>query len=184
MISCTLYRRELVAANACQEGRALHAQIVAMQGRRHSVYVREWTPLHSVWLAVAHPGFASWLSERGLIPRANLYGANLTRANLYGANLYGANLTRADLCGANLYGASLCGASLSGANLCGASLYGADLTRANLYGANLTRADLCGANLYGAATLIVACLDSAYYPTGDVPTGWERDESGYLRRSP
>ena len=139
MISCTLYRRELVAANACQEGRALHAQIVAMQGRRHSVYVREWTPLHSVWLAVAHPGFASWLSERGLIPRANLYGANLTRANLYGANLYGANLTRADL---------------------------------------------CGANLYGAATLIVACLDSAYYPTGDVPTGWERDESGDLRRSP
>ncbi len=96
MITVQITTEDLTKAGACAEGQALHARIAAMRGWKHTVRVRDWTPLHDVWLACACPSFASWLRNRRLIPipylhGANLYGANLTWANLSRANLYGAN---------------------------------------------------------------------------------------------
>ena len=124
MISIIIYRRELEALNACPTGLGFFEWLCHEQGRHESVYFREWTPLHAVWLAANCPD-AWWLVEKGLVPRASLDGASL-----YGASLYGASLDGANLYGANLYGANLDGANLDGANL----------TRANLTRANLTRA--------------------------------------------
>jgi hypothetical protein len=45
---------------------------VDLQGRRHSIRIRDWTPLHSVWFATCEPSFSSWLVDRGLIHAANL----------------------------------------------------------------------------------------------------------------
>ena len=147
MISLTLNRKALLAAGACATGLALFEALVTAQDRKHSVYVKDWTPTHDTWLRAAYPDFAGWLQARGLIPCANLCGANLD----------GANLTRADLCGANLDGANLTRANL---------------TRADLYGANLTRADLCGANLDGA-NLTRANLTRANRWASDPPiVGW------------
>jgi len=58
---------------------------------------------------------------------------------------------------------------LDGANLDGANLDGANLDGANLDGANLDGANLDGANLDGARAL-------------SLPDGWERDETGTVRR--
>ena len=44
--------------------------------------------------------------------------------------------------------------------------------RANLAGANLAGANLSGAN-----------LDGAYYPSGDLPEGWDRVNGYLMRRS-
>ena len=63
--------------------------------------------------------------------------------------------------------------SLAGQDLGGADLYVANLSYANLSYANLYAADLSYANLYGA-NLSGANLSDAYYPTGDVPAGWQR----------
>ena len=57
-------------------------------------------------------------------------------------------------------------ANLRGADLCGADLYGADLYGADLYGADLSDAN----------------LSEACYPTGNLPTGWVRNASGFLQR--
>ena len=131
MISVTITRSVLQQRGACSSGIALFDRIVAMRGWRHSVKVRDWTPLHDAWIASAFPGFASWLIDQALIPRANLSGANLS----------GARLSRASLSGANLSGASLSRASLSWANLSGANLSGANLSGANLSGADRSRYD-------------------------------------------
>ena len=101
----TVTRKELIANGACPSGLAMHAAIVALQGRKHSVHVPTWTPLHDAWLAVAQPSFVLWLRNNGLVPTANLSGANLYRADLYGADLYGADLYGADLSRANMSGA-------------------------------------------------------------------------------
>ena len=96
MISVTITRSALQQRGACSQGIALFDRIVAMRGWRHSVKVRDWTPLHDAWIASAFPGFASWLIDQALIPRADLSGADLSGASLSGANLYGANLSGAD----------------------------------------------------------------------------------------
>ena len=85
MISVTITRSVLQQRGACSRGLALFDRI-AMHGWRHSVKVRDWTPLHDAWIASAFPGFASWLIDQALIPRANLSGADLSGANLSGAN--------------------------------------------------------------------------------------------------
>ena len=103
MISVTLTRSELVQRGACESGIALFDAIA----KRGKVCVKDWSPLHTVWLASAYGSFSSWLADNALIPRANLSRANLS----------GADLSRADLSGADLYGANLSGANLSGANL-------------------------------------------------------------------
>lgn len=101
MISVTLWRRTLVAHDACPEGMALFELISGLQPendarRLDRIRIRRWTPLHSIWPYVAGFGaFAGWLENQGLIPRANLAGANLAGANLDGANLDGANLAGA-----------------------------------------------------------------------------------------
>jgi hypothetical protein len=170
---------------ACREGLAVFNALRVAQGRRCSVRV-VWDLLAQLWFATNHREFCGWLRDRGLIPHvnapnANLGGANLGGANLGGANLYGANLRGADLYGADLYGANLRGANLYGANLRGANLRGANLRGANLRGANLYGANLRGANLRGA-NLRGANLGGSYYPTGQLPEGWERTGMGYLRR--
>ena len=106
----TLRRVELEAAGACPEGMGLFEWLVDAQDRDDSVLIREWTQLHSIWLATRYPDLSVWLVSHGLIPslsRANLTGAYLTGANLTGANLTGTNLARADLTRANLTGADL-----------------------------------------------------------------------------
>ena len=72
---------------------------------------------------------------------------------------------------------SLRGADLRGANLRRADLYGADLSGANLRGADLRGADLSGANLRRAD------LYGAYYPYGELPSGWVRGTDGRLVRT-
>ncbi len=139
-IKVEITREELTAHNACKDGIALfEACCRRFKGGARKVRV-DWTPLHAVWSAVAYPSFTGWARDVGIIPMANLSGANLR-----GANLSGADLRDADLSGANLRGADLYGANLRGANL-----RGADLSGANLRGANLRGADLRGADLYGA----------------------------------
>ncbi len=90
MISVTITRAELESRQACADAMGFFEWLVDAQGRHSSVRFREWTTLHSIWLAVVRPGDARWLRDRGLIP--NLSGANLSGADLYGANLSGANL--------------------------------------------------------------------------------------------
>ena len=173
----TLRRVELEAAGACPEGMGLFEWLVDAQDRDDSVLIREWTQLHSIWLATRYPDLSVWLVSHGLIPSlsgADLTGAYLTGANLTGAYLTRANLSRADLTGADLYGVDLSLAYLTGANLTRAYLTRANLTGANLTGTNLARADLTRANLTGAD------LTRAYYPTGEVPEGWTRGADGYL----
>ncbi len=159
-IVVTIYRKDLIARDACDAGLAWFDSMVVAQGRKHSVRWH-WTPLHMVWMATAVPGYWLWARDQGLLPSLALGSTNLRGANLCGANLCGAYLY-----GANLYGANLRGADLCGADLRGADLRGASLRSANLYGADLRGADLCG----------------AYRPDGDLPDGWERGSDGYLRR--
>ena len=195
MISVTITREELTSHDACEPSIGFFEWLVDAQDRDDSVYFREWTTLHSIWLAVVRPNDAAWLRSRGLIPQlsgAYLSRANLSRADLSGADLSRADLSRANLSGANLYVANLYGAYLSRANLYGANLSGANLSRAalsrtNLYGANLSGSNLFGANLSGSnlfgANLYGAFMDATYYPYGAVPAGWNRDAGGYLRRA-
>ena len=166
MINVKITRDELRQHNACANGMALFESIVALQGHKRSIYIRDWTPLHMVWCASAYPGFWQWCRDLNIVPQVTLTRANLTRAYLTGANLTGAYLT-----GANLTGADLTDAYLTRANLTDADLTDADLTDADLTGADLTGADLTRAN-----------LTRAYYPYGDLPDTWERDGGGYLRR--
>jgi len=132
MIALALTIAELEAHRACARG--LNAFRAAWG---EELRIAEWTPLHSVWLAVAWPTYVRWARKEGLIPGASLAGANLAGAYLAGASLAGANLRGADLTGASLAGADLDRAKLRGADLTGASLAGADLDRASLAGANL-----------------------------------------------
>ena len=190
MISVTITREELTSRDACEPSIVFFEWLVDAQDRDDSVYFREWTTLHSIWLAVVRPNDAAWLRSRGLIPQlsgaglsgAGLSGADLSRAELSRADLSGANLSRAELSRADLSRADLSGADLSGANLSRAALsranlYGANLSGSNLFGANLSGSNLFGANLYGAF------MDATYYPYGAVPAGWNRDAGGYLRRA-
>ena len=103
-----IHRARLVEARACQDGLAIYDAIAGLAEARGDKRARKrlritWTPLHSVWLAVAHPNHALWLEQQGMIPP--IRGANLGGANLYGANLGGADLGGANLGGANLRGA-------------------------------------------------------------------------------
>ena len=100
MITVTISREELEAADACEGGLELFGQI--SQGL--DTITVEWTQLAQVWLSVAYPEFARWLYNQGFVPLLSLYGANLGGADLYGANLGGANLGGAYLYGADLEG--------------------------------------------------------------------------------
>ena len=130
MISIKIERRQLQALDACSPGMELFEQLCKAQGRKHSVYVREWTPLHMIWMATIYPNFWAWCRDLNLLPQLSLRGANLRGADLRGADLRGANLTRAYLRGANLTWANLGGADLRGADLRGADLRGAITTDA------------------------------------------------------
>ena len=88
MISVKVTFEDLEKAGACAIGIERFAKWVHFQGRKKSFYVKEWTPLHSVWASL-NLDFV-WLREKGLIPLPYLRGAYLRGANLYGANLYGA----------------------------------------------------------------------------------------------
>ncbi len=181
MTIVTITREELLSREPCEDsgGVELFDSICELAGARDALQVIDWTPLHSLWLAVQCPDKYFWLWAEGLIPDM-LRGANLIGADLRGANLGEAHIHRADLREAslreaylhraNLYGANLCGADLSGANLRGADLRRADLSWANLHEADLRRADLYGADLSGA------------YRPDNPPPGWEPDDAGYLRR--
>lgn len=128
-VSITL--AELDRHDACfrSGGRELLSAISTMQWGQDTgeVTVPDWTPLHSVWLAVAYPDHAAWLRGERVVPQVNLCEANLDSANLSGADFSGANLTAANLDRARLYRANLSYANLRGANLRGANLSGADL---------------------------------------------------------
>jgi uncharacterized protein YjbI with pentapeptide repeats len=157
MITLTLTTQDLERHNACPPAMTLFSVLTEGRG---SITV-EWTPLHALWLAAAHPAYAGWLVERGLVPAISLTRANLTRANLTGANLTGANLGDADLRGGDLSDADLRGADLRDANLSEA-----DLSRAKLRGGDLSDADLTGADLTGAD------LRGAVVATGTTVPGW------------
>ena len=169
MISVSIWRKTLVANHACEAGLTLFDAIAAQQPesdprRLRRIRIPRWTALH--WIMLVQAGFGEWCAARGIVPRADLGGADLLGANLYRAVLSGANLLGANLGGANLSGANLLGANLSGADLLGANLSGADLLGANLLGANLYLADLY-----------------AYRGHGQPPIpGWRTLASGYLER--
>ena len=159
MITVTITRQEMETAKperACGEGVELWEEIARMQwgvADPPSIVVRDWQPVHAIWLRVTYPEFSQWLESHGMIP-----------------SLRGANLYAADLRGADLRGADLRAANLRAANLRAAYLYGADLRAADLSGANLYGAYLYGANLSGA------------YRPNSAPTGWAPDAYGYLQR--
>ena len=170
MISATITRHDLTSRDACDPAMGFFEWLVGAQGRDDDVYFAEWTPLHSLWLAVVQPEWSRWLDFRGMIP--SLRGADLSGADLFGADLDGAYLRGADLRGTDLRWADLRGANLFGANLVGANLFGA-----NLVGADLREADLRGTDLREAD------LRRAYYPHGDLPAGWARGADGRLART-
>ena len=74
MISVSVSREELVRHGACEKGLTLFDRVLALCGPKSRakgrIFVREWTPLHWVWLMVNHCGFATWLAERGIVSRA------------------------------------------------------------------------------------------------------------------
>jgi hypothetical protein len=82
----------------------------------------------------------------------------------------------ADLTGADLTGADLRDSFIGRSYMKNVVLNGANLSGANLRYAYLLGAKLVGAELGGAE------LSDAYYPTGEVPQGWSRDEGGFLRK--
>ncbi len=100
-------------------------------------------------------------SEKTVLKKANLTGADLKGADLKGADLRDATLIKADLRGADLFKANLTGALLRHANLTG------DLAHANLSSADLFRAELTGAFLL-AANLTGASLTRAYLAGADL----------------
>ena len=142
---------------------------------------------HEVFDALPINLQGTWLNGI-ILPKARLWGADLTGAHLQDAdldfaNLQGALLYRAHLRGAKLHwthlqkaclhwadlrgvgpggtkmqGAYLTETNLQGARLIGAQLQGAYLGKTLLHAANLSRATLQGADLTGAQ-LQAACLD-------------------------
>ena len=80
MISVTITREELTSRDACEPSIVFFEWLVDAQDRDDSVYFREWTTLHSIWLAVVRPNDAAWLRSRGLIPQ--LSGAGLSGASM------------------------------------------------------------------------------------------------------
>jgi hypothetical protein len=171
-----IYRRDLVAANACPDGIAIYDAIAAMAAARggHRAPKRlriRWTPLHALWLATAYPSHSRWLVEHQIVPSLSC----LARANLAGTDLAGADLARARLARANLAGADLARANLAGADLAGADLVGANLARADLARAYLVGAYLVGAYLVGA-NLAGAYLAGCRWPSNrTAPAGWTHD---------
>ena len=91
MISVTLTEEDLASHSACGSGMALFHEM-AYDGK---ITLEDWTPLHSLWLAVAYPGTAWWLREMELIPVTDLSGADLRSADLCGANLSYASMNNA-----------------------------------------------------------------------------------------
>ena len=175
MISVSIWRKALVANHACAEGLALFDAIAAQQSesdprRLHRIRIPRWTTLH--WIMLVQAGFGEWCASRNIVPRADLYGADLTRTDLTCAALTRTDLAHANLNGAALTRADLYGANLTRTDLTHADLTCADLTHANLYGANLSGANLTGANLTGA------------YRGHDQPPipGWRVSAAGYLGR--
>ena len=150
-----ILRKTLVEHRACSEVLEWFDELVLSMGQEVDLEF-EWDALSMVWSLKYEDSrtWVRWAISEGILPSWSLRGADLSGANLYGADLYGACLR-----GANLYGA----------NLSDANLRDADLSGANLQDANLRGANLYGADLYGA-----------YYPTGDVPAGWRRTETGHL----
>jgi uncharacterized protein YjbI with pentapeptide repeats len=84
MIKIRLHRNELNRLNACPEGMKLFESL-----QKRGVFCSNWTQLHAVWAAVTWPDFVGWMVTNGLLPIANLSGADLYGANLSGANLSG-----------------------------------------------------------------------------------------------
>ena len=93
MLTVNISRKELQSRGACASGIDQLLVIAKLQGRKYSVRVRDWTPLHDVWLAKALPAFSRWLRDTSLVPIPNLRGADLRRADLHGADLAGVDLT-------------------------------------------------------------------------------------------
>jgi hypothetical protein len=160
--------------------------------REHSHDRPSRRPHHSIsskWERSTRPDVQAALTVVGRRnPDRDMRSIDLTDADLLGANLLLALLSGAILRGANLEGAALSGAILEGANvenanLRGANIAGANLKRAFLNGAVLEGANLNSANLEGA-NLDEACLNGAKWPRRvPVPTGWELDSSGRLKRA-
>ena len=100
MISATITRHDLTSRDACDPAMGFFEWLVGAQGRDDDVYFAEWTPLHSLWLAVVRPEWSRWLDARGMIPPlrgANLRGAYLVGADLRGAYLRGAYYPSGDI---------------------------------------------------------------------------------------
>ena len=86
MISVSIWRKTLEAQGACAEGLALFDAIAVQQPRTdprrlRRIRIPRWTALH--WIMLVQAGFGEWCATRGIVPRANLYGASLRGANLY-----------------------------------------------------------------------------------------------------
>lgn len=124
-------------------------------------------------------------------------GARLFRKDLFGLKknsvyLADANFSLMDLSNYNfsntfLYLANFNNSILTKTNFTNADLSNATLINADVKGANFTNTSLCNANLIGVnlqdAILHGVDLSNAYYPKGDIPIGWARNNNGYLKRN-
>jgi uncharacterized protein YjbI with pentapeptide repeats len=168
----TIRRSDLVLHGACEPGLDWFDAFVKVLEQDTDLTVN-WDPFAMV-MALTNRGaqyWCGWAIEKGIIPSWSLAKVDLTGTNLRGANLTDANLSGADLTEADLPRAYLRRANLTGTNLTGTYLTGAYLNDANIVGAKLY-----GTNFYGAD------LTGAYYPYGNVPAGWHRQEDGFLVR--
>ncbi len=175
-------RKTLVEHRACKEGLEWFDALKERMGvPKNKVLTIQWDALAMVWSLTDEDSrrLVRWAINKGILP-----SWSLSDADLRGAYLFRADLSDADLRGADLRGADLSDADLRDADLRGADLSDADLSDADLRGAYLFRADLSDADLRGAdlrgADLSDADLRGAYYPTGYVPAGWRRTETGHL----
>lgn len=194
-VMVTVSRKELKALGACKEAMALYEETKRLLGTKKALRLI-WSPLSYVWFAKNHPGLCWWAVEKGVFPQltlngcdlsgASLVGAELSEARLGGCNLSGADLSMASLIGARIDESNLSGTNLSKSNLARATLHGSNLSGAKLSRANLYMADLRESNLSGAdfseSNLKYADLLDAYYPSGKVPAGWKRTETGHLTK--
>ena len=78
MISVKITFDDLRKVGACSTGVERFAKWVHVQGRKKSFYVKEWTPLHTVWASM-DTDFVL-LRNIGLIPMPYLGGAYLVGA--------------------------------------------------------------------------------------------------------
>ena len=177
-----IYREQLIELKACPEGLSFFDEI-APSG---SLTI-EWSP----WLALMfsiEPKWYHWLQEKGLMPAIQAPASNLEQAQFYDAIIKYAKFSESSFKDSAMESCTFVGCDFSRCDFTNAILDNSDLSvcnfkYANFCGASVRDADLSGANIHEAFATDTADLSWAYYPEGELPSGWKRNKKGYLIQS-